>query len=373
MTGLPPALRRFHRGSLRIALLRRSLLWSTLSIACLALWTCLCVLFRLPRAWQEAAVIGTASLLPAFLFWPLGRRTFLLPLRDRDRETASESYFEARGETRSLLERRLEALGPRLDRRGGTFREATKGLFKPALFAASSLCLLQLVAILTLSHPLILWDGGVVTSGSGLRLAEAKAQARTPSAARLGQSTPPDRSGREAVSSQTAQEAEKARSTATGDRSLRAIQGELGASGKATGKGDSNSSTSGSPPSESAPPPKPQAPSGTAASTGSTGAGMPNPGKGGQEGVTGYEGRGASGVPSPLIDYRTKLFKELMSREGRNLRASGELVTTPFPELQRRWFSSFEMSADIGPREDAWTALLRRKWAQLWLNRGSKK
>ncbi|HUX41267.1 MAG TPA: hypothetical protein VMV83_08905 [Rectinemataceae bacterium] len=232
------------------------------------------------------------------------------------------------------------------------------------------------MAILTLSHPLILWDGGEPNSGSGLRLAEAKAQTRPQSMARPGQSPLPDRSGREPIASSTAREAEKARSTSAGDRSLRAAEGGLGAMGRAsaTAKGDStNPSASGGPPSEPAPPPNPQTPIGADASAASTGAGMPDPGKGGQDGVTGYEGRGASGVPSPLIDYRTKLYKELTAHEGRNLRASGDLVMTPFPELQRRWFSSFKMSADIGPREDAWTALLRRKWAQLWLDRGSEK
>ena len=368
MMALPPSLRRFHGRSLRKAILRRALLWALLSTGGLALWTAVCVLLRLPRSWQDAAIMGAASLLPAVSFWPFSRQAFLLPLRELDLESVAESFLEAEGPPRAILAERLAALEPLLARGGRSFRNATRGLSRPGLFALSSLGILQLVAILTFSRPLLIWEGGETLDGSGMRLAESTGQARRQATRPAAPLSAPRRSAREAGSPATATDTERARAASFQDARFRLGQddrmGIRGAGAQDRTNSDQAQARATAP--ETAKTLPPQTPgNGLDPTTDSAGASAPNPGKGEPEGVTGYEGRGPSGLPSPLIDYRTRLYKELAAREGRELRASGDLVTTPLPELQRRWFSSFEMSADIGPREDAWTSLLRRKWAEI--------
>ncbi len=367
MKKLPPSLRRFHRRSLLIALLRRMLLWAFLSLGALALWTIFCVLFRLPREWQSAAIMCASSLLPAVFFWPFKRRSFLLPLREHDPESVAESLLEAKGAAIPILSERLSALEGRLSRRAGAFRSVGRGLRGPALFAAASLGTLQLVAFLTFSQPILLWDGGESLVGSGIKLSEIAGSARQDEAKEPSPMVSPRQRSGEANSLASAQDAKRSQSLGSEDTRFRlSTEGRSEATGaKVPEKTDADRSLSrsdASEPSKSQPPPAPAA---SRAAGDQASSGAPNPGNQGPKDSTGYEGRGASGVPSPLIDYRTRLFKELAAREGRDLRASGDLVTTPLPELQRRWFSSFEQSVDIGPREDAWTSSLRRKWTAL--------
>jgi hypothetical protein len=45
--------------------------------------------------------------------------------------------------------------------------------------------------------------------------------------------------------------------------------------------------------------------------------------------------------------------------------ASGELGLGELGEMQRRYFKSFSLAVEIAPSEDAYEALLKRRWREI--------
>lgn len=365
MRALPRALLAFHARTWIAELVRRGLLWLCLATTALSLWTAICILWTLPRDWWLAAVMAAASILPAFLLWPIDRPTFLAPLRAFDVDSVVESWLEAGPAARCLLEIPLRRLEPGLakSRRGAV--SYTRGLGRPALAAALSLLMLQALSMALLAKPTVVWQGPDQRAASGIRLSPGEQNA--PNA---GRKQPPEMAILQPPSSATttAEEARQARAANEGEDAFNLGHGPgLELPGSEGGAAVPDTAPSAASDELGAPLP--------ATEDSSAASGRPDPKAGaapqssaqaqGGKGITGFEGNGASNVPSPLVDYRSRLVKILSASEAGNRRASGDLSTKSFDELQRRWFDSFAIGTGIGPREDSWTSLLRRRWAEL--------
>lgn len=321
------------------------------------------MLAGLPGSLWSAGPMGALSLLPAFLFWPTGRRLFLAPLRAYDRDAVIESWLEAGEAARPLLGASFGRLEKGLKRAPRGLRAYVGGLGKPAIFAFVSLLLLQALSLALLSKPLLVWEGPETRAASGLKLDEALRQA-----APVGAQPKPQGALRESPEGEgsTAEEARRAAALAEGEGKLNLpreggieLPGAPGPTSLLNEEGPTQTPDLGRSQQSS-----PEA---------DRGLGRPQEGEAPQppgspenrKGITGFEGTGASNVPSPLLDYRSRLLKILSAKEGGERRASGGLVTKDFPELARRYFSSFALGTGIGPREDDWTSQLRRRWAEL--------
>jgi len=357
----------FHRRLWIRELERRTLAWALATLALLALWTCLCLLFALPRGHYYSALLTLLTLLPAFLFWPLPRGFFLLPLRAADRAAAIETWLETRREAQvgpaaSLIEgaarERLAELALDGPRRSSPLR----GLLPLALAALLSLGLLELASFLVLGKPSLLYAGPAAEGGSGLKLDRAEGAQPAPaepSAAEAG--SLPDR---KEAALEAAGRSEGLASRDLAPEALRLAMNEAGIEGRSLARG-------GAPEVGQAgeqPRPEGEIRSGGAAS------GQPIPAdssrtRGGAaesgRGATGYEGSGKSGVPSPLLDYRTKGYELPTSPAGLRSSASGDLAKGETPAVRGRSFGGFVLDTGIRPREDAYLALLRRRWAEL--------
>jgi len=370
MKKLPPAVVLFHARGFRAELFRRSLLWICLSTAALSSWTAVCIVLSLPRDWQIASFLIAGSLLPALLFWPFDRIIFLGPLREADVDSIVESWLEAEGPARDVLAERLPAVERNLAAAHRGPRSRVSGLARPALVALICLATLQALSFAMLARPVLVWEGPAARADSGLRLAAEDEAARRAATGSAMTASPRTSTADEGTTAQDARRAAAIRDIESRKMNPRDIGAEIPNSGAEPL------------PEEGAPAQTPGAESPKPASSSGRGTtGKPDSGSGapsspphdqaGDKGITGFEGSGASGLPSPLIDYQTRLFKLLSSGGGRDARASGDLGTIPFAELQRRWFSSFELETGIGPRDDPWTALLRRRWADILAKSGT--
>ncbi|HUX37510.1 MAG TPA: hypothetical protein VMV44_06360 [Rectinemataceae bacterium] len=371
MRPLPPALRRFHARSWIAELERRSLLWLCLSTTALSLWTAACIVLSLPRAYQLAAVMIAASLLPAFLFWPTGRSLFMFPLREVDADSVVESWLEAGDEARRILDLRLADLQPRLSTAKRDWKARTKGLLRPALSALAALVLLQLLSMALLARPVVLWQGPETHADSGLRLPGPETAAKKEELAAGDRSPSPMPKPENGGTAQEAVGAAPMREGGSPRRLPEQVEQQLQGSSKLPSDTEERTlaQDEGTERQQSA----------TSQEKGISGrpeegkATTPPASESGKGGITGFEGSGAGGVPSPLVDYRTRLLKLFAASSSQDMRASGDLVTTSFAELQRRWFASFRLETGIGPREDPWTSLLRRRWAELLAGQGGTK
>jgi hypothetical protein len=362
MKDLPSLLRAFHRQTWIRELLRRALVWFLAAVSLLALWTLVCIALSLPRADYLAAFMLALSLLPALLFWPLETSRFILPLRRADEESAIEAWMETEGgPALGLLEERARSRFSAIAMTPRGKRAIVKGLLPWLAAALASLAVLELASFLLLKTPTLVYPGPPRQGGSGIRIAEEgeTGMETPPSAKTLSPDRYKDsleaarRAGASEQAGATPNEVKAARKA--GDNPARELPGFV--SGEGPGE-----ATSG----DRAPPEASQTkPPGTP--------GQPAPGEKGSrsgdaegvgQGVTGFEGSGKSGVASPLVDYRTRLFQMLGERTGKDLRASGELSAGELRDFVRRYFSSFALGTGLRPREDAYTALIKKRWAE---------
>jgi hypothetical protein len=70
-------------------------------------------------------------------------------------------------------------------------------------------------------------------------------------------------------------------------------------------------------------------------------------------------------VPSPLLDYRTRFASVFAERTGKRLTAGDKLELGELRDYERRYFDSFTLSSGIGPSEEPYAALLKRRWLDL--------
>lgn len=371
MSRLPSALARFHTRSWLAELERRILLWLCLSTTALSLWTAFCIVLSLARGYQLAAILIAVSLLPAFLFWPTDRGIFMFPLREVDGESVVESWLEAGEEAREILDRRLIDLEPRLATAKRNWKTRTAGLLKPALGALIALLVLQLLSVALLAKPVVLWQGPETRADSGLRLPGPEGAAKKEELSAGDRSPSPMPRQESGASAQEALGAAPMREGGSPRRLPEQLEQQLQNTNKMPSDSEERSAAQeqGTERQQAASSPK----QGNAGRPEEGKSSTPTPTESGDAGITGFEGSGASGVPSPLVDYRTRLLRLFAASASRDMRASGNLVTTDFAELQRRWFASFRLETGIGPREDPWTSLLRRRWVELLAGREGAK
>ena len=362
MKDLPSLLRAFHRQTWLRELLRRTLIWFFSAVSLLALWTLVCIVLSLPRADYLSAFMLALSLLPALLFWPLASSRFILPLRSADEKSAIEAWIETEdGPALGLLEERARSRfsGIAMSPRGK--KAIVKGLLPWLAAALGCLAILEIASFLLLKTPTLVYPGPPRQGGSGIRIAEegetgmeAPPSAKNLSPDRYKDSLEAARRGGESENMGASSSEVKAARKA-GDNAARELPGIV----SGAGSGDASSG-------DRAPP--------EASQTKAPGRpGQPEPGESGSrtadgegvgQGVTGFEGSGKSGVASPLVDYRTRLFRMLGERTGKDLRASGELSAGELRDFVRRYFSSFALGTGLRPREDAYTALIKKRWAE---------
>ena len=110
---------------------------------------------------------------------------------------------------------------------------------------------------------------------------------------------------------------------------------------------------------------------GEGAEAGNGAAGEPQPGdtgakaKGRKAGGQGYEGSDTGLPPSPLVDYRARLFQALTERGGKGVTAGETIDMAALREYQRRFFGSFAMEVPLAPHDDPYSAMLKLRWRNL--------
>jgi hypothetical protein len=315
-------------------------------------------------------LIAAASALPAFVLWPPPGDAVRKRFRELDEGTVFEALLEApEGPARDMLSRLAEEKTSGLAQRPRRpVREALRAMreIRPLIaLALACLVIAEAGSLIAFRRPLSLLRGGEGVGAAGARIQEdefspfageeAEARRLAEQERRSGEAGNP--SAEEPGRSGTGQQSE---GIAAPRRS------RSGAAGKDPGTGRSELARSGE--------------GGAAAGQASQAEGTPEQAARAQTGEgkaearqasspsrtgQGYEKTGDTRVPSPLLDYRSRFSAVFAERTGKRISAADELGLGALRDYERRYFGSFSIRAELGPSEDAYAALLKRRWREL--------
>jgi hypothetical protein len=351
----------FLEASLRAALLRealrRLLAWAALALVLYSAATALFLLLSPPVFAATGLLLALLSFLPAFLLWPAPEGELAAVLRKVDEDTTIEAFLGApEGPARALLAERALAVDKAIEwkspSRGGFFR----GLWPLLLAAGIALTLLELTALLVLSHPLLAYSGPPEAASSGLRIEErpflpaGNPEERGAPVADTRQAAPGTRPGDEIRRSRAEDEADF-RGLEQGPAVAGAEAAQGGAPDAAKQAGRNGASATGEE-------------GGTSLTGGQKG---DQRAKGGSPQASGFEASQGLLPRSPLVDYRARIFQALTGSgsEAPAGSAAGEgMDLGRLGDFERRYFSSFVLGAGTLPREDAYTSLLKQRWRE---------
>lgn len=358
------ALRARLRGLLVAALLRRLAAWLACALILLSAGTAIAALLRLGAGAQLGLALAAISALPAFLLWPASELLLELGLRRMDEGSVFEAYLEAPpGPARELL-------GPMAAERAAALavRPAERARMPhrlALLLAASAICLAVVEAgsLIVLKRPLLIYAGPPDDRGN--ERAEEGSFTGPGSEASFGES--PEG---ESDDDDEARDAEEVGGSAIGEgsggaeglalrRRMPQPEEEVELPDSGDGAAARHAGGAGGASGE-------EAADGAAASSGVPGSGPADRGEraAGRMG-RGFESSGDTRIPSPLLDYRARFSRVYAERTGKHFAASGALDLGELGRLQRMFFRSFAISADIAPGEDPYDALLKRRWRDL--------
>lgn len=364
-----PRLERILLARLGREILRRFLLWLALASSAWFLSSAVFMLAAPPEALPTAILLALLSLMPAFLFLP-GKGGFLLEaLRAEDRNSTFEAFLETRGmespEAVLIARKALEA-DRALPQAAKTGRAAVRGLLPFFLAAALSLAMFETASLIVLKRPSLAYRPPEEARGSGMRMEEKSLYYED-----QGTKPPPPPEDSEKGGKKAEGQAETGLSPAFlredhVERSMRAEKAdaiaEIPAEEDGEGVGRPPDAVSGGKKGEERP-----AGEGRGSEAGEAG-GEEEGEEGARKGPPssrGYEGSSSSPAPSPLLDYRARLFSALTeSGNARDFSSGTEMDATRLEDYERAFFLSFSIDAGLAPREDAYSMMIKRRWAE---------
>lgn len=320
-----------------------------------------------PPWWATTALgLGLLSLLPAFFFTAVDESSLTNMLRSLDEGTTIEAALSSgKGPAYDLITERARTIDEAIPFKAVARRRLPKGMGKIWLAALAGLAVLELVALVVLHRPAISYRPQETAAGSGLgtvdsgvlRPLSTQEEARDAgdegrTAARKENLTS---GGSAALSQEELQAALESLAQTREERLAMADGGAAPAPGTGGESQDSSRLTQ----------------KGEGAEGGRGADGEPQPGdtgskaKGRNARGQGYEGSDTGLPPSPLIDYRARLFQALTERGGKGVTAGEAIDMASLRNYQRRFFGSFAMEAPLAPREDPYSAMLKLRWRKL--------
>jgi len=352
---------------LRFLFLRRTARWFLASISVLAALSILFLFFPITTMARDGLIFALLSLSPLVFAWPLPTAFLRSGLRRIDPETEIEALLEApRGPAKTLLLARAASRAMTIKHEAPPREYPFKGLGRLGIVTLAMTVTLQILAFALTGEALIPGNAPrLERQGSGLRIEGAPlSDGEAPEKADLRNQRDSVESG--GVEGSAPQNRRKPDSTAPGiglspfsrpsrgqdenrspdSRERRENEQEKPASGQSEAQeedsrdsGDDGISKEGSPDSDRSGSPSSQA--------------------------KGYERSGATGIPSPLLDYRARFFKILGERSTGRESAGDELALGELREYEKRYFDSFDLPSGIEAREEAYAAQLKRRWKEL--------
>ena len=321
-----------------------------------------------PPWWATTALgLGLLSLVPAFFFTAVNESSLTIMLRSLDEGTTIEAALSpGEGPASSLIVDRARAVDEAIPFKAVARRGSVRGMGKFWLAAMAGLAVLELMALVVLHRPAIAYRPQESTTGSGLGAVDSGALRPLGSAEDAKDGSDEGRTaarkenlpggGSVVLSQEELQAALENLAQTREERLAMADGGAAPASG--TGGEAQDSSNQGTRKGEGA--------------EGNDGAnGEPQPGdtgsksKGRNARGQGYEGSDTGLPPSPLIDYRARLFQALTERGGKGVTTGESLDMAALMDYQKRFFGSFAMDAPLAPHEDPYSTMLKLRWRKL--------
>ncbi len=362
-----PGLEARLRKAIAISTAGRIVPWAAVSLIAWSIANLLFMLFSPPATAVTGLALFLASILPAFAFWPVPDDLLRKTLREADENSVFEALLEpVKGPALELLVRRAVDLDGGLPFRQAPRRPLFRFSGKLAALALFAFACLELVSLLVLRRPAFIYPGPPPALASGLRIDDPSfpAPGQGDGAVAAPKETParPDPTSADFQ----ALRAKRAESQAETD-----IYSAAGNAGTAMEKGQAAAA-----PERREPPASPSSPqdghSPAAPSAGKkgeahnlSGGDRGEPGKAeGNPNSRGFAGSAGSLPPSPLVDYRARIFLALTASGGKDVRAGEGLDLAKLRNYERRFFGSFALPLGAGPREDAWSLLVKRRWRE---------
>jgi len=320
-----------------------------------------------PPWWATTALgLSLLSLAPAFFFTAVNESSLTSMLRNLDEGTTIEAALSpGEGPAYGLIADRARAIDEAIPFKAVARRRLFKGMGKFWLAAMAGLAVLELMALVVLHRPAIAYRPQESATGSGLgavdsgalrpmgTMEESKNASDESRTAARKENLPAG--GSAAISQEEIQAALDSLAQTREERLEMADGGAAPASGtggetqdrnRATQKGESAEGSSGADG-------EPQ--------SGDTG----SKAKGRNARGQGYEGSDTGLPPSPLVDYRARLFQALTERGGKDVTAGESIDMADLRNYQRRFFGSFAMDAPLAPHEDSYSTMLKLRWKKL--------
>ncbi len=351
----------------QVSLRRQFAIWALCSLAVWGLANAVFLLAAAPREAATGLALFLASLLPAFLLWPESFEALTHALRCVDPDTVIEAWLDApRGPAKEILARRVAERSALLARERSPREKARAGLRPLALAAAASIALFEAVALATHGTPLTI---AVPREPVIARHDDEKSFAAPEEADQAARDEFPKPFETERV--QDRPEASPPRGSANEARADR----ERGAEARKETQLALESASNSAPDAEedmrrSAEIPRDASratdPGMGAVHNASSQASRDSENRGKSAAPTGWEAADESLVRSPLVDYRARFFRVLAERTRMEVEAGERLSLAELRSYERRYFTSFSLPAGIVPREDAFAALLKRRWRELF-------
>jgi len=370
-------LARLLRRALRWLLFRRIVAWLACTAILITLGGSLASFLGPARVFRLGLVMAAVSALPAFLLWPPGERFFLERLRRLDEEMDFEAYLEAGpGPVRELLRRRVAGRAACLQ---APRERCTEGLGR--LLAAAAVCVVlgETGSLFFRGRALGLGLESPPAPGGGARLEEegfSEYATEDPAArqARRERFLNPEGAGdrEDAGSGRGAFAAQEGTPGVGGGKGLEASDSGSPSLKESLAKRKQGDFEEPAPTAGQGPAPSPG--EGTRADSGTQpeGGGTPQSEKraGDPRGLPAVPGRSNQGyehtpdtkVPSPLLDYRSRLEARYAERTGSHVAASGRMEFGDLRDFQRRYFETFHLRAEVGGAEDPYVTLLKQRW-----------
>jgi hypothetical protein len=320
-----------------------------------------------PPWWATAALgLSLLSLAPAFFFSAVNESSLTNLLRSLDEGTAIEAALSpGEGPAYGLIADRARAIDEAIPFKAVARRRLFKGMGRFWLAAMAGLAILELMALVILNRPAIAYRPQESAAGSGLGAVDSGAlrPLGTTDEAKEGMDESRTAARKEnlpsggsvALSQEELQAAFDSLAQTREERLAMADSGAAPASGTGGEEEDAKRGTQ----------------KGEGAEAGSGAAGEPQPGdpgskaKGRNARGQGYEGSDTGLPPSPLVDYRARLFQALTERGGKGVTTGESIDMAALRDYQRRFFGSFAMDAPLAPHDDPYSAMLKLRWGKL--------
>lgn len=364
-TVFPQLAKCLRRGVLQEGL-RGLSLWAAIAAAAWGVGNALFILLSPP--WWATPAFGLIllSLAPAFFFTATDDSSLLRTLRSLDEGTAIEAALSpCESPASGLVTERAKKIDESIPFKVRTRSNPFRGMAGFWLAALACFVAFELMALVVFHRPVIAYHPRDSAAGSGL--ANIDSGALRPSLAKDKPEDGEDENrtetrkenlpavGRTALSQEEIQAAFDNLAQTREERLARAEGGSVPDSGTGEKARDQNPGTQ-----------KKKDAEGNGG-----GSGEPGPentdsrNKGQNARGQGYEGSDAGLPPSPLIDYRARLFQALTERGGQGVTVGESIDMAALRDYQRRFFGSFALEAPVTLREDVYSAMLKLRWRNL--------